>query len=217
MPVCPDGHESAATDYCDVCGLLVGAAPSAPAASSAPVVATGLTCGSCGEPREGRFCEECGFDNDMPAPPKPAPVAAPVPTTTGATWTAVVRADRAWFEEVRRRDGPEAGDIEFPRYCPDRRFDLDGPQFAIGRRSRSRGTNPEIDLGGPPTDPGVSAQHALLIARPDGGWEIVDLDSTNGTSVGDTTDVIAPHTPVPVAPGQPIRLGAWTTITLEQT
>jgi pSer/pThr/pTyr-binding forkhead associated (FHA) protein len=62
----------------------------------------------------------------------------------------------------------------------------------------------------------VSAQHAVLVARPDGGWDVVDLGSTNGTSVGDTTDVITPNTPVAVAAGVPIRLGAWTVITLEQ-
>jgi hypothetical protein len=128
----------------------------------------------------------------------------------------VVRADRAWFEEVRRRDGPDAAAVDFPRYCPDRRFELAGDQVAIGRRSRSRGTAPEIDLSGPPLDPGVSAQHALLLARPDGGWELVDLDSTNGTSIGDRTEPIPPHTPVPLADGDRIRLGAWTTITVER-
>jgi pSer/pThr/pTyr-binding forkhead associated (FHA) protein len=130
-------------------------------------------------------------------------------------WTAVVRADRAWYDEVRRQRGPDVDRVEFPRYCPDRRFVLTGGQVAIGRRSRSRGTNPEIDLSGPPLDPGVSAQHALLVAGPDGGWELVDLDSTNGTSVGGSAQLIAPHTPVRLADGDRIRLGAWTTITVE--
>jgi hypothetical protein len=130
-------------------------------------------------------------------------------------WTAVVRADRHWFDEVRGRNGPDADRVEFPRYCPERRFELTGTQVAIGRRSRSRGTNPGIDLSGPPLDPGVSAQHALLVARADGGWEVVDLGSTNGTSLGGSTAPLAPHTPVPLAEGDRIRLGAWTTITLE--
>lgn len=225
MPVCPDGHQSATTDYCDVCGLVLGAAPPAPASaapeSSAPV-SSALPCNNCGEPREGRFCEDCGFDNDLPAPPKhvaPAPILDSAPVLAAATpsqWTAIVRADRAWFEEVRRQDGPESGNLEFPRYCPERRFTLDSEQMTIGRTSRSRGTNPEIDLGTPPIDPGISSQHALLIARSDNGWEVVDLGSTNGTSVGDSTALIAPHTPVQVAAGEQIRLGAWTVITLEQ-
>jgi hypothetical protein len=138
------------------------------------------------------------------------------PAQAAATWTAVVRADRAWFDEVRRREGPDAAAVEFPPYCPERRFVLTGAQVAIGRRSRSRGTNPEIDLSGPPLDPGVSAQHALLLARPDGGWDVVDLDSTNGTSVGAESEPIAAHTPVPLVDGDRIRLGAWTTITVER-
>jgi pSer/pThr/pTyr-binding forkhead associated (FHA) protein len=60
----------------------------------------------------------------------------------------------------------------------------------------------------------VSALHALLLARPDGGWELVDLDSTNGTTVGDATDPIAPNTAVALAHGDRIKLGAWTTITI---
>jgi len=210
MPVCPSGHDSTSTDYCDVCGLVLGAAAPAPVPAPAPAPAGAMTCRSCGEPREGRFCEECGFDNDLPAD-----AVVPAPVARGS-WTAVVRADRAWFDEVRRREGSEAAEMEFPRYCPERRFELVGDQFAIGRHSRSRGTNPEIDLGGPPLDPGVSAQHAVLVAAAD-GWEIVDLGSTNGTSVGETSDVIAPNVPVAVSAGVPIRLGAWTVITLERS
>ena len=35
MPTCVDGHESVATDYCDVCGAVMGAA-TVPSAASAP-------------------------------------------------------------------------------------------------------------------------------------------------------------------------------------
>ena len=141
--------------------------------------------------------------------------AGPEPAT--GTWTAVVRADRAWFDEVRGCEGPDAAAVEFPRFCPDRRFTLSGTQVAIGRRNRSRGTDPEIDLSGPPLDPGVSAQHALLLARPGGGWDLVDLDSTNGTSIGGASEPIAAFTPVPLADGDRIRLGAWTTITVRRS
>jgi hypothetical protein len=193
-----------------------------------PTAPDAETCAACGAVRYGRFCEECGHDSAVPAPegfrsrvpalderahePAPEPSSGPAP----GGWTAVVRADRGWFDEVRRRDGPDAAAVDFPRYCPERRFALTGPQLAIGRRSRSRGTHPEIDLSGPPLDPGVSAQHALLVARPDGGWDLVDLDSTNGTSLGDAAEPLAPHVPVALAPGDRIRLGAWTTITVER-
>lgn len=211
MPTCAAGHDSATTDYCDTCGAPMDAAPPAPASPS-PV----QRCESCGTARGGRFCEECGHDAAQPVPTSqrvgpPPDLNGPQATTT---WAALVRADRAWFDEVRRRGGPDAAGLEFPRYCPERRFELSGAQVAIGRRSRSRGTNPEIDLSGPPLDPGVSAQHALLLARPDGGWELVDLDSTNGTSVGDAPAPIAPHIPMALTDGDRIKLGAWTTITL---
>jgi pSer/pThr/pTyr-binding forkhead associated (FHA) protein len=126
----------------------------------------------------------------------------------------VVRADRAWFEEVLRRDGPDAATLQFPTFPIERRFVLDRPQLTIGRRSRSRGVEPEIDLSAPPLDPGVSTLHALLVGRADGGWDVVDLDSTNGTIVGDRPDPIPPNTPVPLADGDVVKVGAWTTITL---
>lgn len=214
MATCTAGHESAATDYCDVCGLAL--APAAdPATAALPAVTPALTCANCGAPRDGRFCEECGHDAAAPAPaPAPAPTHRSAPAA--AAWSAVVRADRTWFDEVRRRDGPDAADLEFPRYYPELRFELAGRQLAIGRRSRSRGTDPDIDLSGPQLDPGVSAQHALLVAAP-GGWEIVDLGSTNGTSVNEDPTTIAPHRPVALADGDRIHIGAWTTITVGQS
>ncbi len=212
MATCASGHESVSTDYCDVCGLAL--APSTPepptAAPPAAPPAPALRCAICGAPRDGRFCEECGHDATVPAPPPAHPAGRSGDT---ATWDAVVRADRGWFDEVRRRDGPDAAELEFPRYYPELRFDLAGTQLAIGRRSRSRGTDPDIDLSGPQLDPGVSAQHALLVAGPN-GWEVVDLASTNGTSVNENPTTIPPHTPVPLVDGDRIHLGAWTTITI---
>jgi hypothetical protein len=216
MATCPAGHESSTTDYCDTCGALMTAPmrASPPAPEPQPAEQPSLYCARCGEPRTGRFCEACGYDADLPAPDT-APDAQPAPVLAPASgWTAVVRADRVWFEEVRRRDGPDAATVEFPAYAPERRFTLSGPQMTIGRRSRSRGIHPEIDLSGPPLDPGVSTLHALLLPGADGGWTIVDLDSTNGTIVGDRPDPIPPKTPVPLPDGTVVRIGAWTTLTV---
>jgi hypothetical protein len=207
MAACPAGHESSTTDYCDTCGARMTAPTQEP--SPAPE-APAQSCARCGEPRSGRFCEACGHDADLPVPDT-APSAQPAPATG---WTVVVRADREWFEEVRRRDGPDAAALEFPPYAPQRRFTLSGQQMAIGRRSRSRGIDPEIDLSGPPLDPGVSTLHALLLPGADGGWTIVDLQSTNGTTVGDGTDAIPPNTPVPLPDGTVVKIGAWTTLSV---
>jgi hypothetical protein len=90
---CPDGHVSTSTDYCDVCGLPMTAAPSsgldlgAPG-SLAPTVAVpvGATAGSnpaekpcpnCNSmvPTDDLFCEVCGYDFTTGA--LPTPVTAP--------------------------------------------------------------------------------------------------------------------------------------------
>jgi pSer/pThr/pTyr-binding forkhead associated (FHA) protein len=226
---CTEDHSAAGGEYCDVCGLRLRGAQ----AGAAPPPVPAERCQNCGSAREGRFCEVCGYDSALGPPPSPvADAAAPevsIPEVAapevsdvsaapqpaqGGTWSVVVRADRAWFEEVLRRDGPDAATLQFPSFSTERRFALDGPQLAIGRRSRSRGIEPEIDLSAPPVDPGVSALHALLVGRADGGWDVVDLDSTNGTIVGDRPDPIPPNTPVPLADGDVVKVGAWTTITL---
>jgi hypothetical protein len=223
MTPCTEDHSTATGEFCDVCGLRLRGARAGARAPSTPAE----RCPSCGAAREGRFCEVCGYDSALVPPPEPPepPAAAPdasvsparVSPPTGSpapAWTAVVRVDRAWFEEVRRRDGPDASALQFPAFSTERRFVLEGPQLAVGRRSRSRGVEPEIDLSAAPMDPGVSALHALFVARPDGGWDVVDLESTNGTIVGDRPDPIPPNTPVPLADGDVVKLGAWTTITL---
>jgi hypothetical protein len=140
-------------------------------------------------------------------PPAGTPVVAP-------TWTALVNADRAYFDAVQAQEGPDAADIAFPVYCPERVFSLTGQQVRIGRLSRSRGLEPEIDLSGPPADPGVSHLHAVLLAQPDGTWSLVDPGSTNGTTLNDDTEPIKTDTAIAVADGDRIHVGAWTTITL---
>src|SRR5207302_1403372 len=99
------------------------------------------------------------------APPGPASSARPAGTTSPAaagapsmssfpypqaTWTAVVGADRAYYERVQAVTGPEGAAVTFPSYYAERRFQLVGNQMRIGRRSVSRGLAPEIDLTGPP-------------------------------------------------------------------
>lgn len=204
----------------------------------------GAACAACDAPLAGRFCEVCGHDSlaappprevrppaDAPAEPaapgpapaeptSPGPVPAggpPAPAAAAVAWTATVSADRAYFDTVMSADGPDAGGITFPPFCPDRHFPLRGKQISIGRHSRSRGIDPDIDLTGPPEDPGVSHLHALLIAAEDGTWSIVDLDSSNGVTVNDDPRPLRPNTPHPLAEGDRVYLGAWTRITLRTT
>jgi pSer/pThr/pTyr-binding forkhead associated (FHA) protein len=69
----------------------------------------------------------------------------------------------------------------------------------VGRRSVPRGLEPEIDLTGPPADPGVSHLHAVLTAEPDGTWTVLDPGSSNGTFVNDGE--VVPGVRVPCATG----------------
>ncbi|MFU8872886.1 FHA domain-containing protein [Micromonospora sp. SL4-19] len=125
-----------------------------------------------------------------------------------------MHADPAYFEVVRAMGGEDAGTMAFPQFAPERRFVLTGGQMVIGRRSRSRGVNPDIDLVGPPEDPGVSHLHALLVAEQD-GWAVVDLESANGTYLNDpSSNPIDPNVHVPIRDGDKIYLGAWTALTI---
>ncbi|NKQ52738.1 FHA domain-containing protein [Amycolatopsis sp. K13G38] len=217
MPVCVNGHDSADDEYCDVCGLAFAApeAPAAPVPEPAPEPAPAAhPCPACGAPVEGRFCESCGHDS-LAAPPEPAPqsAAGDRKEATG-TFAVLVTADRAYYDTVRAEGGSGADPVEFPPFCPERRFPLRGKQMSIGRRSVSRGILPDIDLTGPPEDAGVSRMHALLVADDTGTWSIVDMDSANGTYLGNSRAPLKPNTPHPLADGDTVHLGAWTTLTL---
>ncbi|HKN99293.1 MAG TPA: FHA domain-containing protein [Pseudonocardiaceae bacterium] len=218
MPSCPQGHDSTSTDFCDVCGLAIG--DPAPAAEAAPTAAVpepelpAELCPECGEPRTGRFCEGCSYDFVAGASRTPVAVTAPEPAAPAGGWSLLVTADREYFDAVRQQDGPDIPTITFPAYCPERQFTLTGDQVRIGRTSRSRGVVPEVDLTGPPQDPGVSHLHAVLLAQEDGGWALVDPGSTNGTTINDDLEPIANDVAVPVKDGDRIHVGAWTTLTL---
>ncbi len=267
MAVCPKGHESETTDYCDECGAAMtpsaGApSPAAPAASPSPsspssspssAAARPAVCPECGTPMTGRFCEVDGFDAlavpspvavpsppsaapepvavpappsaapepvGVPAPPSVAPAPPVVPAPAGAAavagWHVEVTADRAFFDRVQAWNGPDPA-ISYPPFCPVRRFPLTGDQVLIGRRSRSRGSYPDIDLAGPPEDIAVSHLHALLVAQPGGGWAVVDLRSANCTFVNGADDPIQPELPVPLADGDHLHVGSFTRITLHAT
>ena len=294
MAVCPNGHDSVSDDFCDTCGMRIGASPppgspqpgshatgSSPASgatSSArpdPAASAAESCPRCGTPRNGQFCEACGhnfvgprftpttasapapsaargysqsqpgpggYGSSPPAPgsggyssaqapppaPPPAPPLQPVPSPPPApaspsmssfpypqaTWTAVVGADRAYYEQVQTVTGSEGTAVTFPSYYAERRFQLVGNQMRIGRRSVSRGLAPEIDLTGPPADPGISRLHAVLIATPDGNWAVLDPGSANGTLVNGSEIGVGDQ--VPLHDGDRINLGAWTAITVHR-
>ena len=239
MAVCPNGHDSASDDFCDVCGMRVGGnranpatapvgAPSSGGFRPAPEAGPGELCPRCGTLRVGQFCESCGLKFAASPGPRPAPSfssgpqpplapSAPAPSSfpyPQTTWTAEVGADRAYYERVQAVTGPEGAAVAFPSYCAERRFQLLGNHVRIGRRSVSRGLAPEIDLTGPPADPGISRLHAVLVAVPDGDWALLDPGSANVTLVNGTEIGIGDQ--IALRDGDRINLGAWTAITVHR-
>ncbi|MEV0993267.1 FHA domain-containing protein [Streptomyces sp. NPDC049949] len=348
MPTCPNGHQSASDDWCEVCGHRMAAAAGAPAApsygygyppSTGEPTAQAELCPQCRTPREAMapFCEECRYNfltrsatsytplsapgTDAGAaggnaagavpPPPPPPPAPQVPTSapfsqdhfeyqgsrpsrvnrpaeplqreddwllpppaheqhqpqaphqpqyvqqppplreyqqpeyqqqpqpheyqqspqgqqqqsrqqqpfppqsTGA-WSATIGPDRSYFMAMMQRSGPEAAALNLPAYSPEQHLPLSGGQITIGRRRASTGESPDIDLSVPPEDPGVSHQHAVLVQQPDLSWAVVDQNSTNGTTINGGEEPIQPYVPVPLADGDRVHVGAWTTITIRR-
>jgi hypothetical protein len=183
---CPRGHASTTIDYCDKCGDPIARVPDE-------------HCPVCNATRRvaDRYCEHDGYDY----------VAGAVPATH-RSWAVIVAVDHDYFERV----APNA--IEFPTDVPGRQLPLTGDDILIGRRSRSRGIFPDIDLSIPPEDPGVSHMHARLVRGADGAYALVDLGSTNGTTMNADPTPIPPETAITVTDGDRIHVGAWTTITV---
>ncbi|MDI2125196.1 FHA domain-containing protein [Yinghuangia seranimata] len=158
-----------------------------------------------------------------PPPPPPPPPGPGSGLGTGPhqssqptyVWTLVVHADADYFGRVVGQGGPDAHMMRFPPYHEAWSVRLDGDRMRVGRR---RGTpDPtaaplEIDLSGPPSDPGISRLHAVLMRTPDGSWAVVDPGSANGTTLNGSDHAIEVNVPVDLHAGDRIHIGAWTTL-----
>jgi FHA domain len=152
-----------------------------------------------------------GPGRDMTSAASPT---APMPRFTPTTWSVVVTSDQMYFDRMELKRAVTGSAVTFPAFSPERRFQLSGKQMRIGRRSTVRGVEPEIDLSGPPVDPGISRLHLLLLPAPDGSWAVLDPGSANGTLLNGQE--IAPGDLIPLREGDRINLGAWTAITLRR-
>lgn len=102
--LCPNGHSSESTDYCDLCGAPIAAPTPAPAAEPAPVPAPDpaasagtTTCPHCGAPASALalFCENCGYDFTTGTAPVAEPGSDPAPATGGPPVTSAPAATAA--------------------------------------------------------------------------------------------------------------------------
>ncbi|MFC1416569.1 FHA domain-containing protein [Streptacidiphilus cavernicola] len=186
--------------------------PPAPATPSPPY---GVQAGTYGGVQYSTGDTSGGFGTDFLLQPPQGGGRPDQPQPNRVTWVATVAADRDYFNDMMARSGPDAAGLYFPPYSQDRRVPMTGRgQLRIGRRSHQRGTVPEIDLSTAPEDPGASHQHALLQEQPDGGWVVIDQDSTNGTTLNGSAESLPAHAPVHLKDGDRIHVGAWTTITV---
>ena len=223
---CPNGHESVATDYCDVCGAPIaqegGASPAAAAGGSgaAPDVApegqaSGVPtapqeCPSCGTHNDAAalFCEACGYDFTTGTMPRPSHVAPASSLDLGAgvgsgdpTHTVPPVAPEVavgWVVEVWvDPDWYAAQESDDP--CPSPGL----PETLPLRLQSLLVGRPSVSRGIHPDidlagDPGVSRRQAQLTT--DGSrWWVEDLQSSNGTYVGSAS---GPLPAIPLPPGQ---------------
>ena len=200
MAICPHGHDSPDGEFCHVCGTRIG---------GDPVPGGGRTVG-----RHHLAGPDAVADGPAPPARSSAPPTRPIPKFTPATWTALVGSDRDYYDKMRVLRDLDWSSTAFPAPVYEQRIPLAGPQMRIGRRSEVRDLEPEIDLAAPAPDPGISRLHALLIARPDGSWAVLDPGSANGTLVNGRR--IATGDLIPLREGDRINLGVWTAITIQR-
>lgn len=158
------------------------------------------------------------FSAPPAGPPAPEPVPDPAVPPTGATallgqgrqthWHAVCTVDAAWYAV---QDTP----YQLPPEGRSTVVELTSDSATLGRRSRSRGTTPDIDCS---TDPGVSRRHARFDLI-DGRWYVEDLGSANGTYIAHAGAPLPEHPiaagrRVEVGPGDTVYVGAWTRVSI---
>jgi hypothetical protein len=125
-------------------------------------------------------------------------------------WVVELWIDPDWYASQQPEDSlPSVG---LPAVLP-----LVRRSVLVGRPSRSRGIEPDVDCGG---DTGVSRRHCQLTG--DGQrWWVEDLQSANGTYVA------APGAPLPTTPitpgerreladGDRVYLGGWTRLVVRR-
>jgi ribosomal protein L40E len=233
MTLCPSGHNSAADDYCDVCGLPIpagGAAASAadageaaqqpsPAAGDAAAgadAADTTACPNCqaANPPNALFCEACGYDfttGSMPRPVTPPSIESLVNPGT----------DRV-AESAAPPSAPLAPPLEEPwvaevwidpDWYADQESDDPLPSAGVPVVVPLKATSVLVgrtsrSRGIHPdidlgTDNGISRRHCQLTT--DGQrWWVEDLGSSNGTYVG---SAVGPLPKDPIDPGEKRELG----------
>jgi hypothetical protein len=234
--ICPKGHVSIDPDYCSECGAKLGGAASAvtPAPEIAPEALTGggEPCPVCATQRVpgARFCEVCRYDFEAatvsgtasgpPASPKAPTLSAANPqpqqhlaeaTVLSSALTSSEPVPQHWdiivgVDPALNKNPDPAQPC--PQNAPERTFPLDLDDNLVGRRSDKKDIHPEIMIA----DPGISRRHLSFRRRDDGGLLVIELGSTNGSSLNAAP--LEPGIPTPLKDGDQLTLGCWTRMTI---
>jgi hypothetical protein len=240
---CPNGHQSASSDYCDTCGAPIdqsttpdpnSASVTTPASTGSGTASAGDTSPATTEPcpncalvntPDALFCEGCGYDfttGTMPresVPTNPLDLgAAPIQPTVPDPVAPPIQVE--WVAEIWI-DPDWYAEQHSDEPCPSPGLPVVVPlrtqSLLIGRNSRSRNIHPEIECS---ADIGVSRRQAQLTT--DGQrWWVEDLQSSNGTYVAAASTAL-PTDPLPtgqrreLAQDDRIYVGAWTCIVVRR-
>lgn len=215
LKICPScGAPNVARDrFCSACGheLALGARGAAQARIAQKVAATAAEVADPPPTPEGEVRSRSSnrADPDFVPPSAEAPSPLDDRPAPPRTWSVVAAADRDYFA---RRGSPGA---TFPEEAAGHRFALTTNRCVIGRGSPDAARQPEIDLSGPPEDPGIAPLHVVLLGSPEGGWRLLDPGSGGGTFLNDSPEPVRLNVAVTLSPGDRIHVGAWTTLTLQ--
>ena len=225
MAICPAGHQTQQTDFCDTCGLPVTTGTE-PSGAPQPTQDAPLLCPHCGAANVpgALFCETCGYDfttGALPASPSGPPVAtteAPAPAQDAAEAAPAGAAD---VTEPVPSLAPSAAETPAPTPPPPVEWIAElwiDPDWYAAQGSTDPLPSPSlpdivplvkdslligrvsVSRGIYPDidcelDTGCSRRHARLTT--DGTrWWIEDLDSANGTFVGSAAGPL-PAMPIP--------------------
>ena len=159
------------------------------------------TCPVCGLSLAARdlFCEGCGHRVGEQS----------VGPGCGNEWVLVVEFDTD--DERARPDALGRSTGRTPTVIA-----LEDDDVLVGRSSPACEDRPDVDLSGPLADPAVSHRHLRLRRCSDGGYEVVDLGSTNGTLLRGASGPLEPGRPVRLEDGDRLQIGAWTTLAIRR-